>query len=181
MDFADRVGQNYEQGRQKSVLKAGEDEGFPLYLVPRLAPLAANRPDDLGAEAAACLDWARETFDAPTVSVAGSDMGAAAALQLAIDQAEDIKAMVVFAGSDLEPWPQADRDFIKGRLAGFSPDVPVTWNEFVTETRVGGQAPVILEVLRELGADITAVEKVRGGMNFTQVADRTVLWAEGLR
>ena len=179
--IADRAGQNYEQGRQKPTLKAGQDEGFPVYLVPRLAPPEAGRPEDLNAETTACLAWVTRTFGTGKVSVAAADLGAAAVLQTAAGQAGILKALTVYAGRDLEPWPQADRDFLRQRLADFPPQLPVTWNDFVTETRRGGQAPLILEVLQESGANIVAVEEVRGGVNFTQVADRTVLWAEGLR
>jgi hypothetical protein len=179
--IADRTGQNYEQGRQKPTLKAGQDEGFPVYLVPRLARLDSRRPENLVSEAMACLNWARSTFDSPTVSVACSDLAAGAALQFAPEGAGGIKALAIYAGRDLEPWPQADKSFIQSQLTDFPASIPVTWIDFVTETRVAGQAPLILEVLQEQGARIVEVQKVRGGNNFTQVADRAVLWAEGLR
>lgn len=179
--IADRIGQNYEQGRQKPTLKAGQDEGFPVYLVPTLAAVGSSRSDDPRSEITATANWARETFKSSLVSIAGADQGAATTLEFAVGRTEGIKAMIIFAGRDLEPWPLADSSFIKERLAGFPTDLPVTWNDFVTETRSHGQGVVILEVLQDLGANIVDEQEVRGGMNFTQVADRTVLWAEGLR
>ncbi len=179
--IADRMGQNYEQGRRMPTLKAGSDEGFPVFLVPRLGPPANPRPGDLEAEAEACLAWVQNTFNTITVSVAGVDQGAGTALHLAGIHPEAMKAMIIFAGKSLEPWPQADLDFIKRQLTGFPGDLPVSWADFVGETEISGQGPLILKALRELGSDIVEVQEVRGGLNFTQVADRTVRWAEGLR
>ena len=53
--------------------------------------------------------------------------------------------------------------------------------DFIHETEIAGQGPLILDALRELGSNILEVQEIRGGLNFTQVADRTVLWAEDLR
>ena len=183
--IADRMGQSYEQGRLLPTLKAGSDGGFPVFLVPRLGPPAGRRPGDLPAdleaETEACLAWAQITFKTTTILVAGVDQGAVTALRLAGTRPEAMKAMIVFAGGGLEPWPQADADFIKRQLAGFPGELPVTWANFAGETGLSGQGPLILRVLRELGSNIVEVQEVRGGLNFTQIADRTVLWAESLR
>jgi hypothetical protein len=32
-----------------------------------------------------------------------------------------------------------------------------------------------------MGCNLVEIQEVKGGLNFTQVADRTVLWAEDLR
>jgi|GEM_PF-1649261 len=172
--IVDRIGKNYDQGRQIPTLKAGKDEGYPLYLAPRLDTLG---PD----ETAACLAWAKTTFGVTQVSLAGVDAGAGPALLAAADEPESVKAMIIFAGEELEPWPQADIDFIREQLAGFPGNVPVTWTDFVTETRHAGQGPLILEALKDLKGNIVEVVEVPGGLNFTQAADRTVQWAEGLR
>jgi pimeloyl-ACP methyl ester carboxylesterase len=183
--IANRMGQNYEQGHLIPTLKAGSDQGFPVFLVPRLGPPAGWRPGDLPvdlkAEAEACMAWAQHTFKASTVSVAGTDQGAGTALQLAVTSPETMKAIIVFAGGGLEPWPQADVDFIRRQLAGFPGELPVTWANFATETVISGQGPLILGALREMGINIVEVQDIKGGLNFTQVADRTVLWAEDLR
>jgi hypothetical protein len=183
--LADRIGLNYEQGKQKSTLKSGPDEGFPVYLAPRLVPLGGAAADlpatDPVAEAEACLEWARGIFGAETVSLAGVDRGAATALQLARVRPAEVKAMMIFAGGRLEPWPQAELEFVKNQLEGFPVALPVIWADFVRETEISGQGPLLLEALRGLGCQIVEVQEVRGGLNFTQVGDRTVLWAEGLR
>jgi hypothetical protein len=179
--IAGRMGQIYEKGRQKPTLKTEDPVGFPIFLVPRLGPLDRGRPGDLKAEAAACLAWIRETFATPKVSLAGIDQGGGTTLQLATANPAAFKAMIVFAGADLEPWPQADLEFIRRQLADFPVDLPLTWADFSWETAAAGQGRLILDALREVGAAIVAVQEVRGGLNYTQAADRTVLWAENLR
>ncbi|MCK9997243.1 MAG: hypothetical protein KAH56_13290 [Candidatus Krumholzibacteria bacterium] len=183
--IADRIGRNYEQGRLTPTLKGGPDEGFPVYLVSSLGPPGGRKTGepqgDLRAETEACLDWVRDSFKSSTVSMAGVGRGAEAALRFAETRPEALKAMMIFAGSSLEPWPQADADFINRQLAGFPPGLPVTWVDFVRETEIAGQGTQILQALRELGDNIVEIQEVRGGLNFTQVADRTVLWAEALR
>lgn len=179
--IANRMGQIYEKGRQKPTLKTKEEIGFPIYLVPRLGPLDSRRPGDLAAETAACLTWVQNTFATDEVSIAGVDQGAGTSLELAVERPQSVKAMILFAGANLEPWPQADFDFVKQQLAGFPRGLPITWTDFIRETEMAGQGPLILDVLRDLGNNIVEVQEVRGGLNFTQAADRTVLWAEGLR
>ncbi len=183
--IADRTGRNYESGGRKPTLKSGPDEGFPVFLVPRLEPPEGRKPGDLPgdlqAEVEACLAWARETFDSPTISVAGVGQSADAALQLARNRPEALKAMIIFAGGSLEPWPQADAEFIQRQMAGFPRGLPVTWMDFVRETERHGQGPQILKALEGMGCNLVEIQKVKGGLNFTQVADRTVLWAEDLR
>jgi pimeloyl-ACP methyl ester carboxylesterase len=183
--IADRTGRNYEQGRRKPALKGGPDEGFPIFLVPRLGPADGRKPGDppgdLQAETEACLAWARNAFKSSTISLAGVGRGAAAALHIAESRPEALKAMIIFAGGSLEPWPQADAEFIQRQLAGFPPGLPVTWIDFVRETERHGQGPQILRALEELGCNLVDIQEVKGGLNFTQIADRTVLWAEDLR
>lgn len=183
--LTDRIGLNYEQGKQMSTLKSGADEGFPVYLVPQLAPLdnrmPVDNPTDMLAEAEACLAWALETFGTSTVSLAGVDQGAATTLQLARSRPASIKAMLVFAGGGLDPWPQANVDFIQNQLKGFPTDLPIMWADFIRETKISGQGPLILEALQALGCQIVEVQEILGGLNFTQAGDRTVLWAEELR
>jgi len=183
--IADRTGRNYDQGGRKPTLKGGPDEGFPVFLVPRLGPPDGRKPGDptvdLQAEAEFCLAWARETFKSSTISVVGVGQNTGATLGLAGTRPEALKAMIIFAGGSLEPWPQADADFIRRQLADFPAGLPVTWMDFVQETESHGQGPQILQALRELGINLVEVQEVKGGLNFTQVADRTVLWAEALR
>jgi hypothetical protein len=176
-----RLGRIYEQGNRQPTLHANDEVGFPVYLVPRLAPLGARQPVDLLAETEACLAWARNTFATAEVSVVGVDQAAGHALRLAGVQEGSLQAMLIFAGGHLEPWPQADKTYIENQLTDFPVELPLTWIDFVHETELSGQGPSILQVLQERDVNIVEVQQVRGALNFTQVADRTVLWAESLR
>ena len=88
---------------------------------------------------------------------------------------------MMFAGRNLEPWPQAQPSFIRDQLAPLAAGPPIAWADFVTETGTAGQGRAILEALRELGADIIDVQEIRGGLSLTQAADRTAIWAQDLR
>ena len=176
-----RIGRNYEFGDLKPTLGADGGLGFPVYLVPRLEALEPGTPPDLTAESAACLAWALEYFQAASASIAGIDGTGGAALQLALDHPEQVNNLMIFAGQNLEPWPQAQPSFIRDRLAPLAGGPAIAWADFTTETDIGGQGAAILDALRELGADITDVQKVRGGLSLTQAADRTARWAQDLR
>jgi hypothetical protein len=179
--IADRMGRNYDQGAQTPTLKTIDEVGFPVYLVPRLAATGVRQPEDMPAEIEACLAWARETFSATAVSLVGVSQDAAAVLELAGGRSEPLNALLIYAGKDLEPWPQADLDFIEQELADFPRNLPVTWIDFVNETALAGQGRQIYQALENLGGIIVETQEVRGPLNFTQVADRTVRWAEDIR
>lgn len=179
--IADRMGRNYDQGAMTPTLKAVDEVGFPVYLVPRLAGEGERRPADMSAEIEACLAWARDTFDTATVSLVGVSQGAAAVFGFVEDRTESLNALLIYAGKDLEPWPQADLGYIELELADFPRNLPLTWVDFVNETDLAGQGRQIYQALANLGINIVETQEVRGPLNFTQIADRTVLWAEGLR
>jgi len=179
--IAARIGRNYEFGTQKPTLKTGRDDRFPVYLVPELLPDLTNLSADLVAEAEACRRWAQNYFHAPAVSLAGIDAAGGIALRMVKRAPDTVRGLLVFAGSGLDPWPQARPDFIRRQLGPPPTDLPITWIDFQMETDGGGQARDILVALKDLGYDIADEQEVRGSLSLTQVADRVVLWAEGLR
>ena len=160
------------------MIGAGDGPGFPVYLVPRLESLTPGARPDPVAESAACMAWALEYFQAESASVVGIDETGAAALALTIEQPEHVNGLLVFAGQNLDPWPQAQPSFIRERLAPLASAPPIAWVDFPTETAVAGQGAAILDALRDLGADLTDVQEVRGGLSLTQAADRTARWAQ---
>ena len=179
--LAARIGRNYEHGDQKPTLKTGEDDRFPVYLVPELAPAAAGKHTDLVAEAEACRLWAMDYFQAPGTALVGIDGAGGAALKVVGKAPNQVRGLLVIAGQNLDPWPQAQPEFIRQQLSPVPAQLPVTWLDFRNETRRAGQAQDILQAMKDLGYRITDEQEVRGGLNLTQVADRLVLWAEGLR
>jgi hypothetical protein len=178
---AGRIGRNYEHGDLQPTIKGADDLGFPVYVVPRLEALEPGSAPDPVAEAAACLDWALATFGTETAAAVGIDATGGAALKLAAARPAALNHVLVFAGQNLDPWPQASAPFLQEQLAPLRGGPPVTWVDFATETARGGQAADLLAALREVGADPGEVETVRGGLSLTQAADRTVRWAEEIR
>ena len=151
----------------------------PVYLVPPAVPATGNDRDQDLAEAEAALDWALDFFATDKVSVCGVDSRGGPALQLAHDRANRLRGLQIVAGGRLEPWPGAGKDFLVEQLGPAPAHLPVSWLDFVQESRMAGQGPLLLEVLRDLGYRLD-VQTVAGGVSITQIADRTVLWAESL-
>lgn len=179
--IAGRIGRNYEHGDLTPTLKGDDETGFPVYVVPRLEALEPGGDPDRLAEAAACLDWALATFGAETAAAVGIDATGGAALELAVARPEALNHVLVFAGQNLDPWPQAPVAFLGEKLAPLRAGPPLTWVDFEAETARAGQAADLLAALRDQGVDLGEVESVRGGLSLTQAADRTVRWAEGIR
>ncbi len=179
--LAARIGLNYEQGKQKPTLKTGNDDRFPVYLVPEL-PRDPNQPGtDLRAEVEACRRWAMNYFVSPAVSLVGLDALGAIALDFAGQVPHELNGLLILAGRDLNPWPQAQPEFIRQKLGPGPADLPITWIDFQNETKNAGQAREILQALKDLGYQISDEQAVHGSLNLTQSADRLVLWAESLR
>ncbi len=183
--LAARIGRNYEHGTQMPTLKPGNDDRFPVYLVPELSSdptiPQANLQADLQAEVDACRVWAMSYFQAPAVSLVGIDALGGVCLIMAVRAPREVRGLLIFAGRNLDPWPQAQPEFIRRQLSPAPAGLPVTWIDFSGETSKGGQSRSILQALKDLDYRIVAEQEVRGGLNLTQAADRLVLWAESLR
>ncbi len=179
--LAARIGRNYEHGQQMPTLKSGLDDKFPVYLVPELPAAGGVNTADFQAEADACLNWAMTYFQTPKISVVGIDARGSSALLYARQAADRMNGILVFAGQNLNPWPQAQPEYIRGQLGSPTDLVPITWVDFPSETSKNGQAIDILQALKQLKYQIGDEQTVRGSLNLTQAADRLVIWAEGLR
>ncbi len=179
--LAARIGRNYEHGMQMPTLKPGNDDRFPVYLVPELGSDPTMPQADLQAEVDACRVWAMSYFQAPAVSLVGIDALGGAGLIMAGRAPREVRGLLVFAGQNLDPWPQAQPEFIRRQLSPAPVGLPVTWIDFSGETSKGGQSRYILQALKDLDYRIVAEQEVPGGLNLTQAADRLVLWAESLR
>lgn len=151
----------------------------PIYLIPQVVSAPGDRdPETDLAEAQAALAWIREYFGVDRVSLCGVDGLGGAALRLAHDRPDQLRAVQILAGRRLAPWPGDAAGSLAARLRPAPPDLPLTWVDFVQETALGGQGPALLAAVRDLGYLVTESPPVRGGLNFSQVADHTVLWAE---
>ncbi len=152
----------------------------PIYLIPHASSPGHQTQEQALAESRAAVNWVRTFFDTETFSLCGVDRLGAAALQLGADREFSPQAMLIMAGRELAPWPQAQDTFIREKLAGWPADLSLTWVDFVQETQDQGQGSQLLRVLQSMATDLAPVQKIRGGLSLTQVADRLVLWAESL-
>lgn len=127
------------------------------------------------AELRACLQWATTRFASRPVLLAAQHGAVAPALALMRDRDVRIDRLLLFADKELAPWANATAAELDRRV-GPPPGAPdVTWVDFEAETTVGGQGRALREALARQGWPVTDV-KVRGGSNYTQVADRACLW-----
>lgn len=151
----------------------------PVYVIPQTQGAAGNLEADV-AEAAAALSWTREYFGVDRVALCGVDGKGGAALLLACRQPEQLRAVQIMAGGNLDPWPRATAAFLADQLQPAPVDLPLAWIDFVQETAGHGQGPALLDAIRRLGYLVTESAPVRGGLNFSQAVDHLVLWAEAM-
>ena len=152
----------------------------PIYIIPHFPSYSRDIQASFLAEVTAVLDWSLDYFEAEQASLCGVDFFGGPALSLVQQQPDKIRALQIMAGGRLDPWPQATREFLANQLDPAPADIPVTWLDFSQETQASGQAPLLLEVLEQLGYQLEPIHSVRGGLSLSQVADRAVLWAESI-
>jgi hypothetical protein len=153
----------------------------PVYVVPRFPVLRGAIQEQALAEVRALRRWVASAFAADRMSLCGVDLFGGAALSLIREESAAIAGALIMAGRNLAPWPQASDEFIDRQLGPGVPGVPISWYDFSQETRHNQQANQLVASLRRLGYDVGRVNRLKGGLNHTQIADRVVLWAESLR
>lgn len=173
--LGERLARHYAE-RAEGDAAAPPPATAPVYLLPHAVAPRGDAPAAL-TEADRCLEWARELFGVPRLAIAGLDAAGGAALGLARDRAAGLTRVLIVAGGGLDPWPQADLPFLAERLGPAPGDLPVTWIDFPEQTAHVGQAPLLLQALREQGWQLAAVQEARGGYHPYQAIDRLVLWA----
>ncbi len=110
--------------------------------------------------------------------MAGVDGAAGLALNFSNQTPTALSRLLIFAGANLNPWPEAGHQELMDQFSGQRHDqFHTTWIDFPLETRSSGQSKLLLSVLMESKYNIT-VQEVRGGLSMTQVTDRLVLWVE---
>jgi hypothetical protein len=153
---------------------AGATTGsWPVYIVTAGEDPARDGPPL--AELRTCLQWASRRFAAGKVAVVAQRGAVAPALALTRDRDVGIERLLLVADETLAPWPNATAAELDRRVGPPPAGLDLTWVEFAQETTLGGQARALREALGRQGWTMQDV-RVRGGANFTQVADRACLW-----
>lgn len=142
------------------VVAAGEDPGHDA---PPLAELRA------------CLQWAGQRFASDKIALVAQRGAVAPALALTRDRDVRIGRLLLIADETLAPWPNATTAELDRRVGPPPAGLDLTWIEFAQETTLGGQGRALREALRRQGWAARDIA-VRGGANYTQVADRACLW-----
>ncbi|MCP4292522.1 MAG: hypothetical protein GY780_11900 [bacterium] len=151
---------------------------FPIYLVPNRELKGTLSLSEEISYLEEFQLWASRYFNSKTSSLVAVDSAVPAALDFIKNNSDQVSRLLVFAGGNLnadnlKTSKEISNYFSGGNIA----DVPITWLDFILETRAKGQAKLILSVLLESKYNVT-VQEVRGGLSMTQISDRLVLWAE---
>ncbi len=177
--LASRVGKFSEYPRPKPTPPKAEDRKFPVYLVPHSPAEAYGSLAEEVSDLDSCLQWVRSYFSTETVSLAGMDKAAGAVLQYSLNKPETLSRILIYSGSQLNPWPESTAEDLKPKFPAKAPGFPaMTWIDFYIETQTFGQGKLLLSVLEDAGYIVSPVQRVKGGPSLTQVTDRLVLWAE---
>ena len=169
--LVERIARNHEHG---DLGPGSPFTGRPVYIVPHVTTKTPSLAEE-EAEARTCLSWVLDYLGAGRALGVGIDGGAGPLLELAMNEPGRLSRVLVFAGQGLDPWPHLTEAELALELAP-PPPVPVTWIDFPLETEHGGRGPMILELLRQAGWQLTATTSVQGGLSLSQAADRLVLW-----
>lgn len=177
--LASRVGRFCEYPRKSSPKNSVGDSKTPIYLVPHSPAQPYADLEEEVADLTDFLNWVNVYFETEKVALAGMSAAAGAVLEYSLQKPENLSRILVYSGSNLVPWPQANASFLREKFpSGATGHPPITWIDFFTETQSAGQGKLLLSVLDEAGYIVQPVERVKGGLSLTQVTDRLVLWAE---
>lgn len=169
--LAGRIGKFIEEGKKAQNFAPEPGVGFPVYLVPQRGafPTVSAETDELES----FLEWVRGYFRAPKVTLAAMDSAVGAALLAVQREPDQISRLMVFAGANTNGLE------LTSALRKAPANAPViTWLDFYRETAATGKAKLLLSDLKKGGYTVESVQKVNGGLSWSQVSDRLVLWVE---
>ncbi len=170
--MAARILRNYEYGEAYRDGPARTAAGaWPVYVVPEERP-GAGAAERASGLAAACA-WAGAYFEAERLLLVGVDDQGPAALREADRRGDGAAGLMLFVGEDFARWAAG-----AGSLPP-APRAPLTWTVFPSEAMQAGVPAATRTALQSAGYATGEWYEVRGGLNLTQVADRTVLWVSG--
>jgi hypothetical protein len=185
--LADRILRNFAESKLGPVkLGKGTTAVWPVFVVapgtaddgaePAVARNESPAADER--ELLACAGWARQRFGADKLQVAVQRRAVVPALALAAGPEAPVGRLLIFADGALEPGSGAIATAPALRVGAPPRGATITWLDFATETATAGPASALRDALQGAGWRLET-ETVRGGVNFTQVADRTCRWQAG--
>jgi len=151
----------------------------PLVLAYPQLPID-HHPARARATAGRLLDWLQGFLDAGPVHVAGVDLLAATAFELAAERPEAVAAVLALTGMDFVPYPGAGPEAFRARVAELPAGLSVGWYWFPDEQGPDDQAAPLREALAGAGLSVAPAEPVAGGLDANQAWMRAVVWAAGL-
>ncbi|MBD3219620.1 hypothetical protein GF314_00135 [bacterium] len=146
-----------------------------VLVVPHLPP--DHDPELARSTAGRLLDWTREFLGSRRIHLAGVDLLAATALELATDRPDELAGVLAITGMNFRPYPDLDRDAIVTRLSGLPAELPVGWIWFPDEIGPGDQGRLMRSVLADRGHELSPRVAVPGGLGFDQAWTRALAWA----
>ena len=161
--------------------KAQQDGVEPPRVVLAIPDLGPTLPPDVArAEARHILTWLKDLLGCGPVHLSGVDLLGATALEVAMDQGDDVAGVLVFSGMNFVPYPEDDQAALTARFADLDTGLKTGWIWFSDEQLPGDQAYTMRKALRDHGLTISPSRSVKGGLNFSQAWSRALLWAAGL-
>jgi hypothetical protein len=128
-------------------------------------------------EAEQLLDWLRDFVAVDTIHLAGVDLLAATALELAAARPAAVAGVLAITGFGFTPYPELNPGALPAALDTLPADLPAGWIWFPDEQRPDDQAAALRQALRTHGLDLVPERAVAGGLDFSQAWTRAVVWA----
>ncbi len=146
-----------------------------LFRSPRLP--VHHDPEVARATARRLLDWTREFLGSRRIHLAGVDLLAATALELAADRPDELSGVLAITGMNFRPYPDLDREAVATRLSGLPAEIPIGWIWFPDEIGPGDQGRLLRAMLADGGRELSPRVAVPGGLGFDQAWTRALAWA----
>jgi hypothetical protein len=156
-------------------LAAGGEPAPVVLAIPRLGTV--HDAEVARDHAARLVSWLQDFLGVDRILVAGVDLLAATALELAADRPAPLAGVLAITGVNFVPYPGRSEAWIDERLASIPADLPVGWLWFPDEIHGEDQSRVIRRLLTGSGRTLDPRERIPGGLGFEQAWSRAVVWA----
>ncbi len=145
---------------------------------PHLPP--RHDPELARARTLHLVRWLGDFLAAGPVHLAGVDLLAATALEVAAAAPGRVAGVLALTGVGFVPYPGATPEELAAVVDGLAADLPVGWYWFPDEQLPDDQAADLRRALRQRGVAVSPARPIAGGLDATQAWTRSVIWAAGL-